>query len=381
MQKLKQQVFEANMDLPRYGLVTFTWGNVSAIDRERGLVVIKPSGVAYETMKADDMVVVDMSGKVVEGEYRPSSDTATHLELYRRYPSLGGIVHTHSTHATAWAQAGLAIPALGTTHADYFFGDIPCTRGLSEEEVQGEYELNTGKVIIETLGNAEPLHTPGIVVYQQLPMLQVALDNQTMDSAYETTRLIAEEVDIIEVGTILCVGEGVRAVRDLKALYPHKIVLADAKIADAGKILSRMCFEANADWVTVICCADINTAKGALDVAKEFNGDVQIELTGYWTWEQAQQWRDAGIGQVVYHRSRDAQAAGVAWGEADITAIKRLSDMGFKVTVTGGLALEDLPLFKGIPIHVFIAGRSIRDAASPVEAARQFKRSIAELWG
>lgn len=168
-----------------------------------------------------------------------------------------------------------------------------------------------------------------------LPMLQVALDNQTMDSAYETTRLIAEEVDIIEVGTILCVGEGVRAVRDLKALYPHKIVLADAKIADAGKILSRMCFEANADWVTVICCADINTAKGALDVAKEFNGDVQIELTGYWTWEQAQQWRDAGIQQVVYHRSRDAQAAGVAWGEADITAIKRLSDMGFKVTVTG----------------------------------------------
>ena len=137
----------------------------------------------------------------------------------------------------------------------------------------------------------------------------------------------------------------------------------------------------NADWVTVICCADINTAKGALDVAKEFNGDVQIELTGYWTWEQAQQWRDAGIQQVVYHRSRDAQAAGVAWGEADITAIKRLSDMGFKVTVTGGLALEDLPLFKGIPIHVFIAGRSIRDAASPVEAARQFKRSIAELWG
>ncbi|EFI7836660.1 L-ribulose-5-phosphate 4-epimerase [Escherichia coli] len=169
MQKLKQQVFEANMDLPRYGLVTFTWGNVSAIDRERGLVVIKPSGVAYETMKADDMVVVDMSGKVVEGEYRPSSDTATHLELYRRYPSLGGIVHTHSTHATAWAQAGLAILALGTTHADYFFGDIPCTRGLREEEVQGEYELNTGKVIIETLGNAEPLHTPGIVVYQHGP--------------------------------------------------------------------------------------------------------------------------------------------------------------------------------------------------------------------
>lgn len=214
-----------------------------------------------------------------------------------------------------------------------------------------------------------------------LPMLQVALDNQSMDDAYRTTRLIANEVDIIEVGTILCVAEGVRAVRDLKALYPDRIVLADAKIADAGKILSRMCFEANADWVTVICCADINTTKGALEVAREFNGDVQIELTGFWTWEQAQEWRDAGIGQVVYHRSRDAQAAGVAWSEADIGAIRRLSDMGFRVTVTGGLALDDLPLFKGIPIHVFIAGRSIREAASPVAAAREFKRTIAQLWG
>ncbi|SMB53775.1 3-keto-L-gulonate 6-phosphate decarboxylase [Serratia proteamaculans] len=214
-----------------------------------------------------------------------------------------------------------------------------------------------------------------------LPMLQVALDNQSMDDAYRTTRLIANEVDIIEVGTILCVAEGVRAVRDLKALYPDRIVLADAKIADAGKILSRMCFEANADWVTVICCADINTTKGALEVAREFNGDVQIELTGFWTWEQAQEWRDAGIGQVVYHRSRDAQAAGVAWSEADIGAIRRLSDMGFRVAVTGGLALDDLPLFKGIPIHVFIAGRSIREAASPVAAAREFKRTIAQLWG
>ena len=163
MQTLKRQVFDANMDLPRYGLVTFTWGNVSAIDRERGLVAIKPSGVAYETMKADDMVVVDLEGNVVEGRYRPSSDTATHLALYRRYPSLGGVVHTHSTHATAWAQAGLAIPALGTTHADYFFGDIPCTRALSAQEVAEAYELNTGHVSIATLGDVEPLHTPGIV--------------------------------------------------------------------------------------------------------------------------------------------------------------------------------------------------------------------------
>ena len=169
MQQLKQQVFEANMDLPRYGLVTCTWGNVSAIDRQRGLVVIKPSGIAYESMTVDDMSVVDLQGHVVEGRWRPSSDTATHLALYRRYPDLGGVVHTHSTHATAWAQAGLAIPALGTTHADYFFGDIPCTRALSAQEVDEAYELNTGQVIIETLGEANPLHTPGIVVYQHGP--------------------------------------------------------------------------------------------------------------------------------------------------------------------------------------------------------------------
>lgn len=169
MQQLKQQVLEANLDLPRYGLVTFTWGNVSAIDRARGLVAIKPSGVAYDALKVDDIVIVDLQGEVVEGTLRPSSDTATHLALYRRYPSLGGVVHTHSTHATAWAQAGRAIPALGTTHADYFLGDIPCTRALTEEEVQGEYELNTGRVIIETLKDGEPLHTPGVVVYQHGP--------------------------------------------------------------------------------------------------------------------------------------------------------------------------------------------------------------------
>ena len=169
MQQLKQQVLDANLDLPRYGLVTFTWGNVSAVDRARGLVAIKPSGVDYDALKVDDIVIVDLQGEVVEGTLRPSSDTATHLALYRRYPSLGGVVHTHSTHATAWAQAGLAIPALGTTHADYFLGDIPCTRALTEEEVQGEYELNTGRVIIETLKEAEPLHTPGVVVYQHGP--------------------------------------------------------------------------------------------------------------------------------------------------------------------------------------------------------------------
>ena len=166
----------------------------------------------------------------------------------------------------------------------------------------------------------------------------------------------------------------------VQALKSHGLTSKDVPVTSIDGMPDAI-QAAKKDEVTTFLQDAQAQSQGALDVAKEFYGDVQIELTGYWTWEQAQQWRDAGIGQVVYHRSRDAQAAGVAWGEADITAIKRLSDMGFKVTVTGGLALEDLPLFKGIPIHVFIAGRSIRDAASPVEAARQFKRSIAELWG
>ena len=171
MQQLKQQVFDANMDLPRYGLVTFTWGNVSAIDRERGRVVIKPSGVAYETMTVDDMVVVDMDGNVVEGRYRPSSDTATHLAMYRRYPSLGGVVHTHSTHATSWAQAGLAIPALGTTHADYFYGTIPCTRLMTTAEINGEYEYETGEVIIKTFEERDlnPMQVPAVLVHSHGP--------------------------------------------------------------------------------------------------------------------------------------------------------------------------------------------------------------------
>lgn len=169
LEQLKEQVYAANMALPARGLVTYTWGNVSGIDRQHGVVVIKPSGVPYEQMKITDMVVVDLMGNTLEGELRPSSDMPTHLELYRHYPQLGGIVHTHSTHATAWAQAGRAIPALGTTHADYFAGDIPCTRGLTVDEVQGDYELETGRVIVETVGKHEPLHTPGIIVYQHGP--------------------------------------------------------------------------------------------------------------------------------------------------------------------------------------------------------------------
>lgn len=165
LEALKQAVYEANMDLPKYGLVTFTWGNVSGIDRESGLVVIKPSGVDYEELTPEKMVVVDLNNQVVEGKLNPSSDTKTHLELYKAYPSMGGIVHTHSPHAVGWAQAVRDIPCYGTTHADYFYGPVPCTRSLTPEEVSEDYERNTGKVIIETLDGRgiNPVHVPGVI--------------------------------------------------------------------------------------------------------------------------------------------------------------------------------------------------------------------------
>ncbi len=165
LERLKQEVFEANMELPKRGLVTYTWGNVSGIDRETGYFVIKPSGVEYEKLTVDDMVVMDLSGHRIEGKYRPSSDTATHLELYKRYPEIGGIVHTHSTEATSWAQAGRAIPLYGTTHADYFYGSIPCARSLTREEIEEAYEKNTGMVIIETFDKlgVSPMYTPGVL--------------------------------------------------------------------------------------------------------------------------------------------------------------------------------------------------------------------------
>jgi len=170
LEELKKVVCEANLLLPKHNLVTFTWGNVSAIDRERGLVVIKPSGVDYEIMAPEHMVVVSLEdGKVVEGKLRPSSDTPTHLELYRNFKDVGGIVHTHSRWATIFAQSGLPIPPLGTTHADYFYGPIPCTRKLTEAEIQGEYELETGKVIVETFKGKAALDTPGVVVFSHGP--------------------------------------------------------------------------------------------------------------------------------------------------------------------------------------------------------------------
>ena len=169
LEQLKEQVCRANLLLPAHGLVTFTWGNVSGIDRERGLVVIKPSGVDYDGMTPEDMVVVDLEGQVVEGKWKPSSDTATHVELYKAFPECGGIVHTHSRWATTFAQMGRDIPALGTTQGDYFYGAVPCTRPMTPGEIAGEYEKETGKVIVETFAGKDPAAIPGVLVYSHGP--------------------------------------------------------------------------------------------------------------------------------------------------------------------------------------------------------------------
>ena len=170
LEELKKEVFQANLDLVKQGLVIFTWGNVSGVDREKGLVVIKPSGVSYETMKPEDMVVVSIeTGKVVEGDLNPSSDTPTHLVLYRAFQNIQGVVHTHSTYATAWAQAGKDIPNIGTTHADYFYKAVPCTADMTKEEVEGKYELETGNVIVKRFEGIDPDHTPGVLVKNHGP--------------------------------------------------------------------------------------------------------------------------------------------------------------------------------------------------------------------
>lgn len=169
LEMLKKQVYEANMELPKRNLVTYTWGNVSGIDRETGYFVIKPSGVEYDQLTPDDMVVMDLEGNKIEGNYKPSSDTPTHLELYRAFPEIGGVVHTHSPWATSWAQAGRSIPCYGTTHADYFYGTIPCARSLTKEEIETQYEKNTGLVIIETFKNLNPVYVPGVLCVNHGP--------------------------------------------------------------------------------------------------------------------------------------------------------------------------------------------------------------------
>lgn len=169
LEVLKEQVLEANLALPKHQLVTFTWGNVSGYDKKTNVVVIKPSGVPYEELTVGDMVVVDLDGNIVEGDKKPSSDTATHLVLYKNFPGIGGVVHTHSPWATSWAQAGTGIPALGTTQADYFYGSVPCTRRMTEDEIKGEYELETGNVIVETFRNLDPNAVPSVLVHSHAP--------------------------------------------------------------------------------------------------------------------------------------------------------------------------------------------------------------------
>lgn len=193
LENLKKEVLEANLLLPKYGLVTFTWGNVSAVDRESGLVVIKPSGVPYETLKVEDLVVVSLEGKIVEGNKRPSSDTPTHLELYRRFKDIKAVVHTHSRWATSFAQAGMGIKAMGTTHADYFYGDILCTRALRKDEIESDYELNTGKVIVETYEGIDPLSRPGVLVKNHGPF---SWGNSAYDAVHNAA--VMEEVAFMD---------------------------------------------------------------------------------------------------------------------------------------------------------------------------------------
>lgn len=198
LEELKERVFEANMLLPKHHLVTFTWGNVSGIDRKQSLVVIKPSGLSYDGMKAKDMIVLDLDGNVVEGDWKPSSDTPTHLYLYNKFKDMGGIVHTHSRWATIFAQAGMGIPSFGTTHADYFFGTIPCTRSMTQEETQSEYEKNTGVVIAEFLTDALVEEVPGILVKNHGPF---TWGKDAMDAVHQA--VVLEEVAMMAYHTML----------------------------------------------------------------------------------------------------------------------------------------------------------------------------------
>ena len=212
LKELREKVYEANMDLPKHGLVVFTWGNASEIDREKGLFVIKPSGVDYAELTPESVVVCDMDGNVVEGDLNPSSDTATHACLYRAWENVGGIVHTHSTVATAWAQAGRSIPCYGTTQADYFYGEVPCMRGLTKEEIEEAYELNTGNVIVEGFEGKDPMAQPGCLVRNHGPF---AWGKNAAAAVYHAV-VVEEVAKMSRDAELLCVAAG-RAIDDTKA--------------------------------------------------------------------------------------------------------------------------------------------------------------------
>lgn len=209
-----------------------------------------------------------------------------------------------------------------------------------------------------------------------LPKLQIALDNNSIISSIKTLKEVGDVVDILEVGTILCLAEGSKAISTVRALFPDKIILADTKCADAGKTVAENCSKAGADWMTVICCATIETMIAAKSKVK----DLQVELYGDWTFEQAQLWKDNNINQVVYHQSRDALLSGKTWSDDDLNKIDKLSKMGFKVSVTGGLEVGTLSLFKNLKVHSFIAGRGIREADNPKQAAIEFKKEIERVF-
>ncbi len=214
-----------------------------------------------------------------------------------------------------------------------------------------------------------------------IPMLQMALDTFDLPSALGPLQKAHRHIDVIEVGTILCLSEGMHALRIIRSLFPEKTILADVRIAEAGSMIAKMCFEAGADWVSVVSGASMTTVQVVLQVAQEHGGDVQIELSEGWTWEQARQWRDIGIRQVITHRSRDAEVKGMlTWSEMDFDTIRKLADMGFQVTVTGGVNAEEIPLFAGVPVYIFIAGRAILGANDPAQAAAHFQAAIAQTF-
>lgn len=210
-----------------------------------------------------------------------------------------------------------------------------------------------------------------------IPNLQVALDHSNLQEAIAATVAVGNDVDIIEAGTVLLLETGSKVIQIIRELFPNKLIVADTKCADAGGTVARNCANRGADWMTCICSATVATMIAATKEVKE----VQVELYGDWTYEQAQTWLDAGIDQAIYHQSRDALLAGETWGDKDLNKVKKLIEMGFRVSVTGGLTLETVELFKGIDVYTFIAGRGITEADNPSEAARAFKEKIVELWG
>lgn len=216
---------------------------------------------------------------------------------------------------------------------------------------------------------------------QYAPRLQLALDHTRLDAALQTVELLHPHVDIIEAGTILCISEGIQAISALRQRCPQHTLVADLKVADAGATLAEQAFSAGADWMTVICAAPLATMASALEVAQRQQGDIQIELFGNWTLDDARQWRELGLTQAIYHRGRDAQASGQSWSQQDLQRMQALSDLGIELSITGGIQPQDLPLFQHLTVRAFIVGRALAEAADPVASAREFRQAIQHIWG